>query len=42
MSLHSGTEPKIRAYLFAHGEDRAECAARVARFADFARSLQNA
>ena len=38
----SGTEPKIRAYILAHGDDRYECAARVSRYADFARSLQNA
>ena len=38
----SGTEPKIRAYILAHGDDRNECAARVSRYADFARSLQNA
>ncbi len=38
----SGTEPKIRAYILLHGTDRGECAARVARYADEARKLQNA
>lgn len=38
----SGTEPKIRAYILAHGDDRAECAERVSRYADYARALQNA
>ncbi len=38
----SGTEPKIRTYILAHGDDRAECAERVARYAAYARALQNA
>lgn len=36
----SGTEPKIKIYILATGEDRAQCDARVAQYAAFAETLR--
>ena len=35
----SGTEPKIKVYILAQGESRADCDERIARYRDFAESL---
>ena len=37
----SGTEPKIKVYILAQGEDRADCEAKLARYTEFAESLKN-
>ena len=36
----SGTEPKIRVYVLAHGTDRDECTARVARYVEAAKAFK--
>lgn len=36
----SGTEPKIKVYILARGESRAECQAKVAKFVEYAESLK--
>jgi phosphoglucomutase len=35
----SGTEPKIKVYLLAHGKDAEDCAAKIAKYQDFAESI---
>jgi len=37
----SGTEPKVKVYILANGADRAECDAKVAKYAAWAESLKN-
>ena len=35
----SGTEPKIKVYILAQGESRADCDERIARYRTYAESL---
>ena len=37
----SGTEPKVKVYILAHGETKAECDARVEKYSVWAENLKN-
>jgi phosphoglucomutase len=37
----SGTEPKVKVYILAKGENRADCDEKVERYAVWAESLRN-
>ena len=37
----SGTEPKVKVYILAQGQDTADCQEKVERYAQWAESLKN-